>query len=40
MSALGEIVIAVLLVIGGGFGLVGGWGLVRLPDPMRPGHGR
>ena len=30
MSALGEIVIAVLLVIGGGFGLVGGWGLVRL----------
>ena len=38
MSALGEIVIAVLLVIGGGFGLVGGWGLVRLPDPMTRLH--
>lgn len=36
---LGEIVIAVLLVLGGGFALVGSWGLVRLPSMMSRLHG-
>ncbi|WP_017999494.1 Na+/H+ antiporter subunit G [Paracoccus sp. N5] len=33
-----EIVVSVLLVVGGFFGLVGSWGLVRLPDPMTRLH--
>ena len=39
MSVLGEWLTAALLVISGIFGLVGGWGLVRLPDPMTRLHG-
>lgn len=39
MSMLGEILIAALLVSGGVFGLVGAWGLVRLPDMMTRLHG-
>jgi len=34
-----DILIAVLLVGGGFFGLVGAWGLVRLPDMMTRLHG-
>lgn len=33
-----EIVVSVLLVIGGSFGLVGSYGLVKLPDPMTRLH--
>lgn len=33
-----EIIVSVLLVAGGFFGLVGSWGLVRLPDPMTRLH--
>nr|WP_299361666.1 Na+/H+ antiporter subunit G [uncultured Paracoccus sp.] len=33
-----QIIVAVLLVTGGVFGLVGGWGLVKLPDPMTRLH--
>lgn len=39
MNILAEIVISALLVIGGGFGVIGAWGLVRLPDPMTRLHG-
>ena len=35
MTALADLLIALLLVGGGIFGLVGAWGLVRLPDMMR-----
>lgn len=35
---IGEIVTSLLLVVGGGFGLVGAWGLVRLPDAMTRLH--
>lgn len=34
IASLVEILIAVLLFLGGVFGLVGSWGLVRLPDAM------
>lgn len=33
-----EIVISALLIIGGFFGLVGSYGLVKLPDPMTRLH--
>ncbi|CAM3086601.1 multicomponent K+:H+ antiporter subunit G [Paracoccus aminovorans] len=33
-----DIVVSALLVAGGFFGLVGSWGLVRLPDPMTRLH--
>lgn len=39
MTMPGQIVIAVLLILGGVFGLVGSWALVRLPDPMTRLHG-
>ena len=38
MTELAEIVIAVMLVVGGLFGLVGSVGLVKLPDPMTRLH--
>lgn len=39
MAIFGEILISALLVLGGVFGLVGSWGLARLPDPMTRLHG-
>jgi multicomponent K+:H+ antiporter subunit G len=39
MILLGDIIIAALIVIGGTFGLIGAWGLVRLPDMMTRLHG-
>ncbi|MDO5370754.1 Na+/H+ antiporter subunit G [Paracoccus sp. (in: a-proteobacteria)] len=39
MTWLADILIAFLLVAGGFFGLVGAWGLVRLPDMMTRLHG-
>ena len=39
MTVLADIVIALLLVAGGFFGLVASWGLVRLPDMMTRLHG-
>lgn len=39
MMLVADIIIAVLLVVGGFFGLVGAWGLVRLPDMMTRLHG-
>ena len=39
MTALADILVAALLVAGGIFGLVGSWGLVRLPDMMTRLHG-
>ena len=36
---IGEILVSGLLIIGGVFGLVGSWGLIRLPDPMTRLHG-
>lgn len=38
IAQLAEILIALLLVAGGFFGLVGSWGLVRLPDAMTRLH--
>ena len=35
MTHILEIMIAVLLVLGGVFGLIGSYGLLRLRDPMR-----
>lgn len=35
---IGEILVSLLLVCGGFFGLVGAWGLVRLPDAMSRLH--
>lgn len=35
---MAEIVVALMLVAGGFFGLVGSWGLIRLPDPMTRLH--
>ncbi|MDY6924092.1 MAG: Na+/H+ antiporter subunit G [Pseudomonadota bacterium] len=39
MSLFAEIVIAGLLVLGGGFILIGSWGLARLPSLMTRLHG-
>lgn len=39
MTLLADILIAALLVAGGVFGLVGSWGVVRLPDMMTRLHG-
>ncbi len=39
MSLAAEIVVAFLLVMGGGFILVGSWGLARLPSLMTRLHG-
>lgn len=38
MQILSEIVIAVLLVLGGAFGLIGSYGLLRLKDPLQRLH--
>lgn len=38
IAVLAELVIALLLVAGGVFGLVGSWGLVKLPDAMTRLH--
>lgn len=38
MELFWEIVISALMVIGGVFGLVGSYGLVKLPDPMTRLH--
>ncbi|AUH32849.1 Na+/H+ antiporter subunit G [Paracoccus tegillarcae] len=38
MEQIAEILISALLVIGGVFGIVGGYGLVKLPDPMTRLH--
>ncbi|MEO5621674.1 MAG: Na+/H+ antiporter subunit G [Cypionkella sp.] len=38
MSGLGEIIISTLLVIGGLFGLIGSFGLLKLRDPMQRLH--
>lgn len=38
-SVVLEAVIALLIVIGGAFGLIGSWGLVRLPTIMERLHG-
>jgi multicomponent K+:H+ antiporter subunit G len=38
MMAFGEIAISVLLVIGGAFGLIGSYGLLKLRDPMQRLH--
>ena len=38
MELVAEILISALLVIGGVFGLVGSYGLVKLPDPMTRLH--
>jgi len=38
MELIWDIVISALLVIGGFFGLVGSFGLVKLPDPMTRLH--
>ncbi len=35
---IAEIVVSVLVVVGGFFGLVGSYGLVKLPDPMTRLH--
>jgi multicomponent K+:H+ antiporter subunit G len=39
LGILGEIAIAAMFVLGGGFALVGSWGLVRLPSLMERLHG-
>lgn len=38
MELIGEIVVSLLLVMGGFFGLVGSYGLVKLPDQMTRLH--
>ena len=38
MTALAQVLVAALLVIGGGFALVGAWGLVRLKDFFQRMH--
>ncbi len=38
IHAVTEIIVALLLLVGGAFALVGSWGLVRLPDPMTRLH--
>lgn len=39
MNLMLEVLVAALLVIGGGFALVGSWGLTRLPSLMTRLHG-
>lgn len=39
MSTFLEVVVAALLLLGGGFALVGSWGLARLSDFFRRLHG-
>lgn len=39
MSLVAEIIVSALLVLGGLFGLVGSFGLVKLPDQMTRLHG-
>ncbi|MGE7205422.1 Na+/H+ antiporter subunit G [Sphingomonas sp. NPDC019816] len=39
MSVIADIAIAALLILGGGFALIGSWGLVRLPTTMERLHG-
>ncbi|MFN3943432.1 MAG: Na+/H+ antiporter subunit G [Allosphingosinicella sp.] len=39
MTALAEILIAFLIVLGGAFALIGSWGLARLPSLMTRLHG-
>lgn len=39
MNIVAEIILSALLVVGGAFGVIGAWGLVRLPDPMTRLHG-
>lgn len=39
MKTLAEIVVIALLLLGGGFALIGSWGLVRLPTTMERLHG-
>ncbi|WP_314372316.1 Na+/H+ antiporter subunit G [Sphingomonas paucimobilis] len=39
MSVIADIAIVVLLILGGGFALIGSWGLVRLPSTMERLHG-
>jgi multicomponent K+:H+ antiporter subunit G len=38
MNTLAEILIAALLVLGGTFGLIGSYGLLKLTDPMQRLH--
>ncbi|MDS9466472.1 Na+/H+ antiporter subunit G [Paracoccus sp. MBLB3053] len=38
MELIGEIIVSVLLVVGGFFGFVGSYGLVKLPDQMTRLH--
>ena len=39
MNLAAEIIVSVLLVLGGGFALIGSWGLARLPSLMTRLHG-
>jgi len=39
MSAIADLVIVVLLLLGAGLALIGSWGLVRLPSTMERLHG-
>jgi multicomponent K+:H+ antiporter subunit G len=39
MTAITDIVIVFLLMLGAGFALIGSWGLVRLPSTMERLHG-
>ncbi|WP_312489236.1 Na+/H+ antiporter subunit G [Sphingomonas sp.] len=39
MSVIADIAIVALLILGGGFALIGSWGLVRLPTTMERLHG-
>jgi multicomponent K+:H+ antiporter subunit G len=39
MSVIADIAIVALLLLGGGFALIGSWGLVRLPSTMERLHG-
>jgi multicomponent K+:H+ antiporter subunit G len=38
MTLLAEYLIAALLILGGGFGLIGSYGLLKLKDPMQRLH--
>ena len=39
MNLAAEIIVSMLLVLGGGFALIGSWGLARLPSLMTRLHG-